>query len=326
MILVLVILSLALLGGWFLVSRFGNATIPEPRNVQPQISLFNEVTENSTSQATKILFGGDLMFDRHIRQRMAEHGVDFVLQPLASTLAEYDLVVANLEGPVTTNPSRSVNSVVGSTNNFIFTFDPAVAPMMRKFNLTVLNLGNNHILNFGEDGVTQTKDILEANQLLYFGDTQTEASSQERVLLQEVNGMTLGFVNYNQFVTGGYEHALADLAWAEERADLTVVYPHWGLEYEVLATGVIVDQAHQFIDQGADLVIGGHPHVVQQQEEYQGKKIYYSLGNFVFDQYFSPETQQGMLVSVEIMPDLSLEYQEIPILTQKGGQTRKVEP
>ena len=82
-----------------------------------------------------------------------------------------------------------------------------------------------------------------------------------------------------------------------------IVSLHWGEEYKLINSPAQQKLAHQIIKAGADLIIGHHPHVVQNIEKYQGKLIFYSLGNFIFDQYFSPDTQQGLAVGLEIYPD-----------------------
>ncbi|GAI55886.1 unnamed protein product [marine sediment metagenome] len=82
-----------------------------------------------------------------------------------------------------------------------------------------------------------------------------------------------------------------------------IVSLHWGEEYKLINSPAQQKLAHQLIEAGTDLIIGHHPHVVQNIEKYLGKLIFYSLGNFIFDQYFSPETQQGLAVGLEIYPD-----------------------
>lgn len=273
------------------------------------------------AKSVRLLFGGDLMFDRHIRKHMTEKGPQFILGTLVPLFAQYDGVIANLEGPITTYPSKSLGSAVGSTNNFLFTFDPLVATLLKESHFTVVNLGNNHIRNFESDGVIQTKQYLDLAGVAYFGDSAMETTSQERTTIQTYGDVTIGFVNYNQFVYQGYEHALEDIAYLRPQVQLLVVYTHWGIEYMPEANQVIQNQAHTFVDAGADAVIGSHPHVTQQFEDYNGKRIYYSLGNFVFDQYFSPEVQKGLLVEMEIAPDKSLRYKEIPIKLLPDGQT-----
>lgn len=283
-------------------------------------------TLNSAAQPAKpvkLLFGGDLMFDRTIRQHMDTHGEEYILAPLKDVLTSYDAVVANLEGPVTTFASRSINSEVGSVNNFLFTFDPAVVPMLREYNISIVNLGNNHITNFGTTGVEQTKSFLTQNNVRYFGNTGLEKTSEERILYTEMEGHQLAFVNLNQFTDDGFAEGLADVQAADQNSntDLLIVMTHWGNEYQATASAVIRQQAHQLIDAGADVIIGTHPHVIQNVEAYKGKVIYYSLGNFVFDQYFQQEVRKGWLVGMTIHPDLSLNFVEIPIELKTNGQT-----
>lgn len=297
----------------------------KPVTQENQAASLLPLLQPAEPQPIRLLFGGDLMFDRHIRQFMAAAGVEFILEPMTETFQAYDAVVANLEGPITDFPSRSVNSVVGSTNNFIFTFDPNVVPMLKQHDF-IVNLGNNHILNFGAEGVRQTKQYLANNKLEFFGNTSWETSSAERILIKDFGELTLAFVNYNQFVDQGFPTALADVAAAKPLSDLVIVMPHWGNEYETTANQVVQNWAHQLLDAGADLIIGGHPHVIQQTEVYQGKTIYYSLGNFVFDQYFEPAVGHGLLVGVEIFSDHTMTFTELPIQLTPNGQTQLIQP
>jgi AmmeMemoRadiSam system protein B len=269
-----------------------------------------------------LLFGGDLMFDRNIRLKLQQFGMRHSLQELESLFAGYDYVIANLEGPITTSTSKSVGSAPGSTNNFLFTFDPKIAQTLFDQHLRIVNLGNNHILNFGTAGAASTKEYLKASNVQFFGDTTIEKDSAERTLIIEAKGLKIGFVSYNQFVTNGEKNAKADLAWIRPQVDLVVVYTHWGNEYVPTANNPIVTLAHQFVDAGADLVIGSHPHVIQNKEDYKGKRIYYSLGNMVFDQYFQPEVQKGLLVGVTIdVPTKAFAFTELEIQLKTNGQT-----
>ncbi len=266
-----------------------------------------------------LLFGGDLMFDRHIRLALEKNGVDFALKELQQLFLQHDFVIANLEGPVTSFSSKSVGSVVGSTNNYLFTFDPSIAEMLHKMNITIVNIGNNHILNFGVAGLSQTKVQLDESKVRYFGNASSDES--ERIVFVEKNGMRIAFTSYNEFGADGFQRALADIQKARATADIVVMYTHWGAEYQPQANSVIQNQAHQFIDAGADAIIGSHPHVVQQHELYKDKHIYYSLGNFVFDQYFEEAVQNGLLISLAIENKKILNVNEIPITLQKNGQT-----
>ncbi len=242
---------------------------------------------------TEVLFVGDMMFDRSVRQTMDSFGPDFVFSCITSELASADLVVGNLEGPITKNPSKSVGSAIGSHDNFVFTFPEYVAPLLRAHNFKAVSLGNNHIYNFGEAGVAETVRSLEREGVGHFGEPGTRS-----VYEIESSGILLSFIGYNQF----------DAAWSasttisqirDERAKgrIPVVFAHWGDEY-VAANELQKVLAHRFIDAGADLVIGSHPHVIQETEQYKGKHIYYSLGNFIFDQYWNEQVRTGLTVRV----------------------------
>ncbi len=128
-------------------------------------------------------------------------------------------------------------------------------------------------------------------------------------------------MNYNHFIANGKEKALADIAEAKNKSDFVVLYTHWGKEY-VPALQSVKDLAHSFVDAGADLIIGSHPHVVQEHEIYHGKTIYYSLGNLVFDQYDSESTRNGLLVRAIInVKTKEASIEEIPVTLKSNGQT-----
>lgn len=265
-----------------------------------------------------VLFGGDLMFDRWIRTVSGKRGGEYILAPVREYLQVADLVVANLEGPITDSPSVSETSALGSRDNYVFTFPTETATLLKRENIGLVNIGNNHILNFKEDGVRQTKEFLEQAGVEYFGSPLTD---DVRYHVRDVRGTRIAFVNYNQFVWHGREKAFDDIAAVKEQTDFVVVYTHWGDEY-VATPQAVKDIAHAFVDAGADLIIGSHPHVIQEREEYKGKTIYYSLGNMVFDQYFSPETQAGLLVTADFdVTAGTITTKETRIRLHSNGQT-----
>ena len=272
-----------------------------------------------------LLFGGDLQFDRHIRQQAQKNGgYAFIFEELTATFAATDGVVANLEGPVTTFDSISAGSAVGSPANFLFTFSPDVLPVLTDNNFVAVNLGNNHILNFGQEGLEQTYTFLNNANLAYWGDVGGSTWLQDSFFLHEQEGVRLLLVNYNQFLGGSVEELLAEMPKqvAATNPDFVVVYPHWGVEYQTTAGPYYQDLARQFVAAGADLIIGTHPHVVQQSEVIDGVPVYYSLGNFVFDQYFEPAVQRGLLLRITFTkgsPELHIT--EIPIALKTTGAT-----
>lgn len=315
---------LTLGGAFFLVNQFGTHNLPAVSDSSLSTATTAEnpapiPTPTLAPQCATILFGGDVMLDRNIRIKAEAAGnYDYLLADVQPLFDAADLVVVNLEGPITDNPSRSVGSVPGSTNNYFFTFDPVVVSSLVKWGMTV-SLGNNHMSDFGADGRAQTYANLDAASIPYFGYIEP---GQERpaYLITTVNGMQIGLVNYNQFVSGGWERTLADIAEVRPLVDVLIVYPHWGNEY-VQENQTIKNMAYQLIDAGADLVVGSHPHVVQGVEDYQGQRIYYSLGNMVFDQYFEEAVQNGLLVTAEVCRRNAGETTDLSALTADQGDS-----
>ena len=306
---------------FFIVSSHplkGNAVTSEQKPIV--VPVASEIKKEHTEPIT-ILFTGDLMFDRYIRQVAQKKGNNFIFAQVKELLAENDLVVSNLEGPITENKSVSVNAKINEKNNLVFTFDPSLAKTLSELNIKLVNIGNNHILNFGPEGIKKTKEYLISANINYFGDT---GDGEGRYWIKETKGKRIGFINYNFSIKGSAQNALADITQAKKEADLVIVCPHWGTEYKTGDPGQkVIILAHQFVDAGADLIIGNHPHVVQKSEVYEDKKIYYSLGNFIFDQYWSVPTQKGLAVKVIINPkEQKLEFEEIPLTLLKNGQTK----
>lgn len=299
--------------------------------ITPRTSVTNQVlnilppTSVPSPKPISMIFLGDMMFDRHIRQSVQKlGGYDGLLSPgLQELFAGADLVVGNLEGPVTDQLSKSVGSAVGSPANYIFTFDPAVVPFLYAANIRLVNLGNNHILNFGQAGLEQTYTLLEQGQITSFGATGWEAEYQ-RWHSTTFESVMIAFVNYNQFTPNGYAQAVSDLELVRPTHDLVIVYAHWGNEY-VPENAVLKQQAREFVKAGADVIIGSHPHVVTGNEVIDGKKVYYSLGNFIFDQYFEPAVRAGLVV--EMQYDLetdTLAFTEYPVKLKPDGTTSLV--
>jgi poly-gamma-glutamate synthesis protein (capsule biosynthesis protein) len=286
---------------------------------------FNFVNFSQVENA-KILLVGDIMFDRGIRYYAEKNGGnDFIFSKIHDRLISFDTVVGNLEGPITDNPSTSISTKPGEPDNYFFTFDPSWTKTLFDNNIRIVNLGNNHILNFGRDGLQSTKEYLDQAKVGYFG-----ALDYPKSVSREIQGIKMTFVNYNEFAALdeviNKKSTLEEIQKAKGFSDIIIVYCHWGVEYADSPTEQQINLAHEFIDEGADLVAGSHPHVIQPLEIYKGKRIYYSLGNFIFDQYFSKETENGLGVVVSIEPNSKkLNFEELEFYLQPNGQTILVE-
>jgi poly-gamma-glutamate synthesis protein (capsule biosynthesis protein) len=242
----------------------------------------------------RVMFGGDIMLDRSVARTAAADGPEALFAGIAEAFNDSDIRIANLEGTITANPS------IAQVDHTIlrFTFDPTIAERsLAPLRLSAVSLANNHTLDFASAGYAETHDNLEAFGIGAFGQPLNATGKLSTMV--EYGGKKFCFVGY---------HALYDPATSTVAAEIQALRPgcwkiavisHWGVEYEHVADDTQRSAAHAFIDAGADLVVGAHPHVVQGHEVYQGKAIFYSLGNFMFDQNFSWGTTHGMLLRAD---------------------------
>lgn len=265
-----------------------------------------------------IVFGGDMMFDRTVRTYAEKFGDDYLFQCLDPLFSQADLVVANLEGPITSNPSRSQFSEPGDGNNYTFTFPTSTAALLYRHNVRLVSLGNNHMMNYSRDGLVQTEQYLDAAQVAHFGDP--DKSESERVARLVIHGVPFSFVNWSDWTSDNTDHTVAQVRAEKAAGRVVVVYSHWGDEY-VPPPERVQQLAHSFADAGASLVIGSHPHVVQEMELYHGVRIYYSLGNLIFDQYWEPAVMNGLLVRATFDAQGVLDTVDIPVVLQHNRQT-----
>jgi gamma-polyglutamate biosynthesis protein CapA len=236
--------------------------------------------------ATVLAFG-DLLLDRYIKQGIDLNGVDYPFKDIKDFLPGNDLVLANLEGSFTDFKPRALDP-----DNTTFTFDPKLAPMLKQTGFNILNLANNHVHDFGGEGFEQSQAYLDKAGISHFGDFYNEGPA----VIKEIRGSKIAFVGYDEFGATSTDSTAAKIKQIKNEADFVVVYAHWGIEYQTNFSKPQQEKAHRFIDAGADVVLGSHPHVVQPIEIYKGKLIFYSLGNFVFDQIFSDQVRHGLAV------------------------------
>lgn len=264
-----------------------------------------------------LTFVGDIMLDRHIRKNAEKNGYSVILESFTEKLNQSDLVIANLEGPVTRFPSRSIDSIIRSPDNFIFTFASESLALLSTNNIYLVSLGNNHILDFGTDGLMQTKTFLRDNNIHFIGDPHDVANTYQMTLADT----SFGFVAYNHFLNPTTTETLESIRTLASSTDFTIVYAHWGEEYATTSDTYQRSLAHQFVEAGADLIIGSHPHVIQEKEIYNRVPIYYSLGNFIFDQYWNEKVRCGAGVTVTLEHAKITTVEEWFVESHKEGVT-----
>ena len=245
--------------------------------------------------AVTIMAFGDMMLGRSVETDVTENDLSVLFENIKGKKDQLfrgqDFLIANLEGPI-------IQSRLPKFKTIQFGFDPVVAPQLADIGFDGFSLANNHALDQKIKGLEETKMHLEESGLFWFGDQTKE--NLEFVRYQETGDSTVAFVGFNVTDNPARTEAMADVVkQAKENADLVVVMMHWGAEYQHLSYSIRQQEyARELVDAGADAVIGGHPHVVQPMEVYKGVPIFYSLGNFIFDQWFSEETEEGFGVGL----------------------------
>lgn len=261
--------------------------------------------KNKTSDEIKLVFVGDIMLSRGIGRLMEEKD-DWSLQFefVKNYLKSADLTFGNLEGPISSK-GRDLGSI------YSFRADPRAVEGLNASGFDVLSFANNHVWDYGKDAFLDTFKVLSYAGIDYVGagENFTEA---HRPVIKEVKGTEIAYLAYTNLLPASLlsnnsspavaspdrEQVKLDLEEATRLADITVVSIHWGDEYKTSHNTYQESLGHFFIDNGADLVIGHHPHVMEEMEEYKNGYIAYSLGNFIFDQNFSPETGRGLVLEV----------------------------
>jgi poly-gamma-glutamate synthesis protein (capsule biosynthesis protein) len=255
-------------------------------------------TEKSTTNSITILIGGDIMLDRYIRKIGEQYGYNSLFSGVSTLFHSADIGVANLEGPVTENASKTL--VNGSTtDSFSFTFATSSVDAIKHAGITLLSLANNHSDNFGRSGVAETHTWLSKAGLSWFGDPANLTTSDRTICK---NSICITFVGYSEFHKG-YPQTVDLVKKLSDEGHFVVVMAHWGDEYATSAPMRVQGEARGFVDAGAKAVIGSHPHVIESTEWIGGVPIVYSLGNLVFDQFFSPEVMNGEIVELTISKD-----------------------
>jgi gamma-polyglutamate biosynthesis protein CapA len=264
----------------------------------------------------KLLFVGDIMLDRTIRKDGEQYGYEKLFECLAEPFSQYDEVIGNLEGTVTNFTSVSRDAAYTAPESFRFTFDIQAVEALVDIGLSVVSLANNHIRDFGDEGINQTIQNTQTLGLTTFGDPR---STSQHWVIKETNGTKIAYIPYNQFF-GTAQQTLDDLKMVQTQSDIQIIFAHWGDEY-VPARADTKLLAHSFVDAGADLIIGAHPHVIQESEVYKTVPIYYSIGNFIFDQYFEEAVTKGLAIEVELMDEKILTTKEYDVLSARHKGT-----
>ncbi len=246
-----------------------------------------------------------------------------------------DIAIANFENPAPDNPRWH-------TKGTVFSADPTLIDGLANAGIDYVSLANNHILDAGGQGLLQTIENIEQRGIKVSGAGRNLAAARTPAIM-EAGGVKVAILGYDAIA--GYYHATAtkigsaplqaklvkeDVKAARKAgADIVIVFPHWGTEYDPTPFASQQKLARMIIDAGADMIIGNHAHWAAAMEIYEGKPIWYALGNFVFDQTWSEPTMEGItleltfhgkeLAQVRIRPHIILDKAQPNFLDPAGA-------
>jgi poly-gamma-glutamate synthesis protein (capsule biosynthesis protein) len=247
------------------------------------------------------------MLSRDVRrQTLVAHDPALPFRKIAPLLAAADITFVNLESPFSDRGPYFESGL-------IFHAPPDAIAGLQLAGVSIASTANNHSRDCGPHGVEFTGAWLRSHGIAPLGSGESAEITHQGVVLVR-HGVRFGFLGYTFDQQNGNWHDLdpriamtdlpalcRDVTAMRKRADVIIVSMHNGIEYMPKPTAAQIAFAHAAIDAGATLVIGHHPHVIQPEEKYRNGLIFYSLGNFVFDQYQREATQRGEIVEVSFV-------------------------
>lgn len=288
--------------------------------------ISDSVSEPVQEQEVVVDIVGDIMLSRGVEVFLEKEGYDYPYEEVKELFWEDDLTIGNLECPIT-DSGNSANKA----KRFVFQADYENAAALKRAGFDCMNLANNHSMDYLDVGLGDTLDALWENGLATVGAGKN--ASENMTYLFEKEGMTIGILAFSAFPSEGFFYneekptvnylSTYNMEQVAEKiqaltCDFKIVYFHWGVEFEPYNSETQQQFAHMAVDAGANLVVGSHPHVLQNSEIYKDIPIYYSLGNFVFDRQIPPGTDRTMILRVRIHRDGQAELEEIPGSIQKS--------
>lgn len=259
------------------------------KNEEIRLKIFSRNPEINEEQAITLISTGDIGLVRDVNNKILQNrDSNYPFLKIADYLRDADLTVTNLEGPL-------IKDCPIILEGFTFCGESTNVKGLTYAGIDAANLANNHTTNYGLDGLGQTKNTLESNDIAAFG-----IENQIRYL--QVGNKKVALVGFVELGDnwGGLNNATVENIKrlnqeARENADIVIDAFHWGVEYTYSPSENQKILAHTAVDSGGDIVLGNHPHWIQPIEIYKNKYIIYAQGNTIFDQDWSRETREGVI-------------------------------
>ena len=285
----------------------------------PDANKGNQYSEKAQQKIFTMVAAGDIMLGGRMSPFLEEHGPTYPFKNLKSTVLNADIAIGNLEAPI----GLEGNPVPGKT--FTFIVPPKHAAGIKDAGFDIVSMANNHILDYGEKALESTFAYLDSAGILYCGAGKNlEAARSYKII--EVDSLKFAFLAYTSILPETFyarankpgtveatdEYIVPDIRKAKQEADFVIVSIHWGIELTSEPQTYQQILARTAIDAGADVILGHHPHILQGFEQYQGKLIAYSLGNFTFGSY-SPNAHESAILKLYFNESEVLYAEILPI-------------
>ena len=255
-----------------------------------------------------ILFAGDIMFDRGTKHTIISHSADYLFTNVEELLTKHDAVIANFECTACDTSCPETNKQCR------FRCDPLYLSSIKKAGIEYLGLANNHSRDRGSKGLLQTVKNCYNKKIHCFG----EDSINDSIVINKADNhiiiFAINLINdpQNKCNSASIDKICSQIKRNKNQNTIVIIFIHWGIEKQIQPTNEQTVIAHKLIDSGADAIIGHHPHVIQTIEKYRDKYIYYSIGNFIFDNNRFP-CNIGLLASFKILHNRILGSEFFPI-------------
>lgn len=289
----------------------------------------DKVIEKETQENVTLVFSGDVLLSNYVLDNYETSGISgIVSEEMVDEMRNADITMINEEFPF------SVRGNQAQDKQFTFRVDPVYVKIFQELGIDVVTVANNHALDYGKEALSDTFQTLDDADIAYVGAGETNERAAEPYKV-EAGGKTFGILAASRVipeVSWNVENQqpgmlctydsriLCDaINKAKETCDYVVVYVHWGIERDNVPQDYQRQLGKEYIDAGADMVIGSHPHVLQGIEYYNEKPIVYSLGNYIFNQ----EIGSTLLLKATVSPQNKTELQLIPAYAA-GAKTQKM--
>lgn len=285
----LVLAALGVLVIWSLPVVYEAPIVTEPVALESVVSPVEDIFVANPP----IYFTGDSMLGRYVETLIKQDAIapdDFVA--LFSTSSA---VVTNFESAMVLPHEQTPSGAMR------FSVDASSLELLESLSVTHASLANNHSRDYGMSGYRTATDLLAKQRITSFGDAIGVGTSSIAYL--SVGHESIGIIGIHTLFTTPTADELQPLVAAmTSSSSLQIAYVHWGNEYQLVHAPAQERFAKLLVDLGVDVIVAHHPHVTQDIQFVDGVPVFYSLGNFIFDQYFSPDVMEGYVLGLTLQP------------------------